>query len=82
MDRRSADDYKKLPWFMLEYTAGLMATGQPLYATKFLMATAVSQEVAKLEEQFFEENPDSFADKGKILLLMGNGCSVPSSRVA
>ncbi|XP_076685647.1 adenylate cyclase type 10 [Andrena cerasifolii] len=68
----NSNDYEKLPWFMMEYTAGLMATGQPLYATKFLMATTISWEVAKLKEQLFEESHESVSNKGKTLILMGD----------
>ncbi|XP_046142144.1 adenylate cyclase type 10-like [Osmia bicornis bicornis] len=65
-------DFEKLVKLMIEYTAALLQTAQPLFATKFLAAAITHLEVLKIKEHVALEAPDSDSDKGKTLILMGD----------
>ncbi|XP_076547074.1 adenylate cyclase type 10 [Osmia lignaria lignaria] len=65
-------DFEKLMKLMIEYTAALIQTAQPLFATKFLAVAITHLEVLKIKEHVALEAPDSDSDKGKTLILMGD----------
>ncbi|CAK9832185.1 Adenylate cyclase type 10 [Anthophora retusa] len=65
-------DVGKLVKFMMEYSAGLITTAQPIYATKFLASTTTSINVIKVKEKLDLETVDLIANKGKTLILMGD----------
>lgn len=56
---------------MIEYTAALIETAQPLFATKFLAAATTHLEALRIKEHLILEASDSITDKGKTLILMG-----------
>ncbi|CAK9817291.1 Adenylate cyclase type 10 [Anthophora plagiata] len=65
-------DVGKLVKFMMEYSAGLIKTAQPIYATKFLASTTTNINLIKVKEKLELETIDLIADKGKTLILMGD----------
>ncbi|XP_017767320.1 PREDICTED: adenylate cyclase type 10-like [Eufriesea mexicana] len=64
-------DAEKYAKFTMEYAAGLIQTGQPLYATKFLVS-ASDPYSNKSKEQLNIDISDSTFDKGRSLILMGD----------
>lgn len=69
-----SDDSKRLAKFMLEYTAALIETAQPLHAIKYLIKYSASTEIARIRAQLFREMPTSYAETGTLLVLTGNKC--------
>ncbi|XP_076398119.1 adenylate cyclase type 10 [Megachile rotundata] len=66
-------DIDKLTKCMIEYTAGLILTAQPLFAIKFLTSANAKIEALKKKEHLVLEVPNWITDRGKILILMGDG---------
>nr|XP_012138544.1 PREDICTED: adenylate cyclase type 10-like [Megachile rotundata] len=66
-------DIDKLTKCMIEYTAGLILTAQPLFAIKFLTSANANIEALKKKEHLVLEVPNWITDRGKILILMGDG---------
>lgn len=56
---------------MLNYSAGLIQTGQPLSAIKFLAAMITNSDIAKIKEKSEVEAIDQAIDKKEYLILMG-----------
>ncbi|KAK1127068.1 hypothetical protein K0M31_004677 [Melipona bicolor] len=66
------DDPEKLVKFMLNYSAGAIQTGQPLFAIKSLEAMIENTDIAKIEQYEIINEP---ANKIKYLILMGDAYS-------
>nr|XP_031835890.1 adenylate cyclase type 10-like [Nomia melanderi] len=65
-------DVEKLTKFMQEYSAGLISTGQPIFATKFLADITTKIGVTKANEQLIVNVTDEISCKGVTLLLIGD----------
>ncbi|KZC06146.1 Adenylate cyclase type 10 [Dufourea novaeangliae] len=65
-------DVEKLKKFMLDYSAGLLETGQPIYAMKFLADTNTTVEIAKVKTQLNVDTTSEDNCKGSILILTGD----------
>lgn len=66
-----SDDPEKFVTFMLNYSAGLIQTAQPLSAIKFLAAMITNFDIAEIKEKSEVEVIDQAVDKKKYLILMG-----------
>lgn len=59
--------------FMIQYSAGLILTAQPLYALKLLAVAIKKSETAEEEETLTESNiEENITNKGIILALTGS----------
>nr|XP_033325434.1 adenylate cyclase type 10-like [Megalopta genalis] len=67
-----SQDLEKLTNFMLDYSAGLIATGQPIFATKFLSDTTAEIKYTKAREQLNVVLVDEAISKEITLLLIGD----------
>lgn len=56
---------------MLNYSAGLIQTGQPLSAIKFLATMITNFDIAEIKEKSKVDAIDQAIDKKKYLILMG-----------
>ncbi|XP_076280803.1 uncharacterized protein LOC143209273 [Lasioglossum baleicum] len=65
-------DVEKLTKFMLDYSAGLIATAQPIFATKFLSDTTARIGLTKAKEQLHVDIMDEEDNKEITLLLIGD----------
>lgn len=66
-----SDDPEKFVTFMLNYSAGLIQTGQPLSAIKFLATMITNFDIAEIKEKSKVDAIDQAIDKQKYLILMG-----------
>lgn len=57
--------------FILNYSAGLIQTGQPLSAIKFLATMITNFDIAEIKERSKVDAIDQAIDKKKYLILMG-----------
>lgn len=57
--------------FLMEYSAGLIQTAQPLYAIKLLSIAAEKNEAIEITEWTGDNVEKSITNKGIILALMG-----------
>ncbi|CAL7942987.1 unnamed protein product [Xylocopa violacea] len=65
-------DVNALVKFMIEYSSGLIQTGQPLYATKYLAGTTANIGILKMREKLILDSPDAIINKGRSLVLTGD----------
>lgn len=66
-----SDEPEKFVTFMLNYSAGLIQTGQPLSAIKFLAAMITNFDIAEIKEKSEVDAIVQAIDKKKYLILMG-----------
>ncbi|XP_076634805.1 LOW QUALITY PROTEIN: adenylate cyclase type 10 [Colletes latitarsis] len=69
---RLTNDLEELLKFMLEYSAGLLQTAQPAFATKFLANTNAHIEITKIKEHIITDVKYTTTNEGSILVLLGD----------